>query len=355
MKKALLVAHTSDFIPKFEMNDVRILQRMGYEVHYASNFNNVSYEMDKSHMEDIGIVCHQVDFVRSPYCFSKHKLVCQQLKELLEKEEYSILHCHTPVGAALARYVAGKYRKSGLKTIYTAHGFHFYKSAPLKYWLLFYPVERILAKKTDVLITINKEDFMRAKKFCRHKKTKVEYIPGVGIDIDYWSGKGLESGVKERIRKEIRQELGVSDSEQMLLSVGELIPRKNHEEVIRALKEKASLKNTNYKYFICGQGVLWEYLQQLIEQLGLADKVTLLGYRKDIRELLYAADLFVFPSKQEGLPVALLEALASGVKVVASDIRGNRDLLGLSVEELEQYDSRNVNRKMDEIYRFCER
>ena len=196
---------------------------------------------------------------------------------------------------------------------------------------------------------------MRAKKFCRHKKTKVEYIPGVGIDIDYWSGKGLESGVKERIRKEIRQELGVSDSEQMLLSVGELIPRKNHEEVIRALKEKASLKNTNYKYFICGQGVLWEYLQQLIEQLGLADKVTLLGYRKDIRELLYAADLFVFPSKQEGLPVALLEALASGVKVVASDIRGNRDLLGLSVEELEQYDSRNVNRKMDEIYRFCER
>ena len=100
---------------------------------------------------------------------------------------------------------------------------------------------------------------------------------------------------------------------------------------------------------------MWEYLQQLIEQLGLADKVTLLGYRKDIRELLYAADLFVFPSRQEGLPVALLEALASGVKVVAKDIRGNRDLLGLSVEELEQYDCRNVNKKMNEIYRFCER
>lgn len=349
MKKALLVAHVSDFVPQFEMNNVRILQKMGYEVHYATNFNNVSYRADKSFMDDSGIVCHHVDFERSPYCFREHKTACRQLKELFDKEGFSLLHCHTPVGGVLARYVARKYRKSGLKIVYTAHGFHFYKGAPLKFWLLFYPIERILARKTDVLITLNTEDFKCAKKFCRHKKTRVEYIPGVGIDIDFWSGKELESGEREKIRKQIRQELGVSASEQMLISVGELIPRKNHEAVIRALKEKGS---TDYKYFICGLGVLKEYLQQLIEELGLADRVTLLGYRRDIRELLYGADLFVFPSKQEGLPVALLEAMATGVKVAASDIRGNRDLLGLSEEELERYDCKNVGKKMDEIYRL---
>ncbi len=355
MKKVLIVAHVSDFLPKFELNNVRSLQEMGYEVHYASNFNNVNYEMDRSDMEDRGIVCHHVDFVRSPYCFRKHKEVCRQLKELMDKEGFALLHCHTPVGAALARHVAGRYRKSGLKIIYTAHGFHFYKGAPLKYWLIFYPIERMLAKKTDVLITINTEDFMRAKRFCRHMKTRVEHLPGVGRDIDYWSGKGLETGVKEQIRKEIRKELRVSDSEQMLLSVGELIPRKNHEAVIRALKEEEKLQHADYKYFICGQGVLQEYLQQLIDKLGLADKVILLGYRKDIRKMLYGADLFVFPSKQEGLPIALLEALAAGVKVRASDIRGNRDLIGLSMEELKEYDCKNVMKKMEEIYRSCQR
>ena len=272
----------------------------------------------------------------------------------MQKENFSLLHCHTPVGAALARMVAAPYRKQGLKVLYTAHGFHFYKGAPLKYWMMFYPVERFLANKTDVLITINEEDFERAKRFCKHKKTKVQYLPGVGVDIRYWSGADLHPGEREDIRKSIREELGVDGTEQLLLSVGELIPRKNHEVVIRALAEEKKKGATNFRYFICGQGDLKEHLQNLIDTLELSKEVTLLGYRKDIRNLLYGADLFVFPSKQEGMPVALLEAAAAGVTVKAYPIRGNREIIrdGTGQAGLpEKYDVRSVRKMMEEIYK----
>lgn len=353
MKKALLVTHVSGFVPQFEMNNVHILQKMGYEVHYASNFNNVSYGSDNSRLKNTGIVCHQVDFSRSPFDIKAHQLACRQLNELLQNEQFLLLHCHTPVGAALSRIVAAPYRKHGLKVFYTAHGFHFYQGAPWKYWVLFYPVERFLAGKTDVLITINEEDYERAKRFCRHKKTKVQYLPGVGVDIRYWSGADLRTGEREEIRRNIRKELGVTDQEQMLLSVGELIPRKNHEAVILNLAEEKKLGKKNFRYFICGQGDLKEHLQNLIHAVGLSKEVTLLGYRKDIRNLLYAADLFVFPSKQEGLPMALLEAAATGIPLEASDIRGNREILkdyipGKGLPE--KYAAEQISKKMKQIY-----
>ena len=354
MKKVLLATHVSGFVPQFEMNNVRTLQELGYEVHYASNFNNVSYGTDNSRLEGTGIVCHQVDFARSPFDFKAHKKAVRQLKELLQKEEFSLLHCHTPVGAALSRAVAMSYRNKGLKVIYTAHGFHFYKGAPWKYWLMFYPVERYLAGKTDVLITINEEDYRRAKHFCRHKKTRVEHLPGVGVDLDYWSGKKLAPGEREEIRRSIRKELGVADSEQMLLSVGELIPRKNHEAVIRALAEEKKKGEKNFRYFICGQGDLKDYLQNLIDTLELSGVVTLLGYRKDIRNLLYGADLFVFPSKQEGMPMALMEAAAAGVPLKANEVRGNNEVLRDSREGVglpEKYDSSKVKETMKRIYK----
>ena len=353
MKRALIVTHVSGFVPQFEMNNVRILQEMGYEVHYASNFNNVSYGTDNSRLDGSGIVRHQVDFARSPLNFKAHRIACRQLKEILKKEEFELLHCHTPVGAALARVVARPYRRIGLKVIYTAHGFHFYKGAPLKYWMMFYPVERFLAGITDTLITINQEDFERATRFCRHKRTKVEYIPGVGIDTAYWSGKDLKPGEREAIRQRVREELGIKQEETTLISVGELIPRKNHEEVIRTLAEKKGEGEKNFRYFICGQGELKEKLQRLIDESELSEEVTWLGYRTYIRDLLYCMDIFVFPSKQEGMPVALMEAAATGMDIRAKDTRGNREI----VEDAKgnkglpfKYDMCHVKQVMKRIY-----
>ena len=325
--KVLIVAHFSRFLVQFEMNNVKLLQQMGYEVHYATNYEKEDICVDAPEkIREAGVILHQIDFVRSPYQYRENYRAYQQLCKLLEKERFDLVHCHTPMGAALARLAAKPYRKQGTKVIYTAHGFHFYKGAPLKYWLLFYPVERFLANYTDVLITINEEDYERAKRFCRHKKTRVEHIPGVGVDTAYFSGKELSSGVRENIRRTMREKLNVTEKEVVFLSVGELIPRKNHRLVLQALAELEREESRPFCYFICGQGVLKEELQQQIEEDRLSEKVTLLGYREDIRELLYAADVFVFPSLQEGMPVALMEAVAAGLPVIASDIRGNREL-----------------------------
>ena len=325
MKKALIVTTVSGFVPQFEMNNVHILQEMGYEVHYASNYQNISYGLDNHHLDGTGIVQHQVDFSRSPFDFKTNFLAYQQLKKIMKKENFSILHCHTPVAAVLSRIVAKNYRKQGLKVIYTAHGFHFYKGAPLKYWLLFYPIERLLAKFTDILITINKEDYERAKRFCWNKKTKVEFIHGVGIDINYWNGQYLKSEERKEIRKRIRKELGLTQIQTAILSVGELIPRKNHELVIRTLAELKKEIDRPFCYFICGQGVLQEELQRLTKELKMFNEVVFLGYREDVRNLLYGVDLFLFPSKQEGMPMALMEAISTGIPIRASNIRGNRE------------------------------
>ena len=229
-----------------------------------------------------------------------------------------MIHCHSPIGGLLTRIDANKYRKAGTKVIYTAHGFHFYKGAPLKNWLLYFPVEWICSFFTDMLITINKEDFALAKKHMHVKH--VTYIPGVGVDLKKFSSNTLTNEEKLTIRRS----LGIKDNEKMLLSVGELIPRKDHETAIRAIHK---LNDKRIKYFICGQGALHDHLQTLINDLGLSDNVKLLGFRTDISELCCCADMFVFPSRQEGLPVALMEAMASGLPCVVSDIRGNTDLI----------------------------
>ena len=215
----------------------------------------------------------------------------------------------------LVRLASRKVRKNGTKVIYTAHGFHFYKGAPLKNWVLYYPIERLLARYTDVLTTINIEDYERAKKSFKAKKIK--YIPGVGIDTNRFQQIDVNKLVK-------RQEIGVPEDSFVVLSVGELNKNKNHETVIKAI---ARLNNPNVYYVICGQGVLEDYLKKLIKELGLERQIKLLGFRKDIGEICKVADLFVFPSFREGLSVALMEAMASGLPIVCSEIRGNVDLV----------------------------
>jgi glycosyltransferase EpsD len=260
---------------------------------------------------------YDIPFERNPLKPGNIKAY-KMLKAVIDEGNYDIIHCHTPVGAMLTRLAAQDARKKGSKVFYTAHGFHFYKGAPLINWLAYYPVEKWLARKTDVLITINKEDFNRAKNF---KAGKVVYVPGVGIDINKFS---------KRIgnRQEKRAELSLQDTDFVLLSVGELISRKNHTIVLEALAElKKAGKLNSIQYLICGRGVLEAELKEKAVSLGISDHVHFLGYRNDVSEICNAADLFVFMSLQEGLPVALMEAMACGLPVICSDIRGNTDLV----------------------------
>ncbi len=324
MKHALIVASVASHIKQFCMNDAHILQEMGYKVDVATNFKNgnaIDSETIAAFQESLtaeGIDYYQINFTRDIKNLGEMRRSYMELANLLASHSYDLIHCHTPIGGFLTRLCAKKYRKTGTKVLYTAHGFHFFKGAPTKNWLLFYPAEKLCAKWTDILITINQEDYSLAKK--KFHPGKVEYIPGVGIDLEKFH-PGKYSTEEITIT---RKQLGLKDGQKMLLSVGELTPRKNHELVIRAL---GSIQDPNLQYFICGCGELQDYLLSLSEALGLKDSVHLLGYRTDV-DLLYAcADLFVFPSKQEGLPVALMEAIASGTPCMGSDIRGNNELL----------------------------
>lgn len=314
--KALLVTHVSGFVPQFEMNNVRILQRLGYEVHYASNFHTPSYGTDNHRLDGTGIICHQIDFVRSPFD-AKNRLVYRQMVDLMRREHFSLVHCHTPMGGVMARLAAHASQTGPV--IYTAHGFHFFKGAPWKNWLFYYPMEKFLSRYTDQQICINREDYELAKRKFHAKY--VDYIPGVGID----GSQFRTFGDKERQRK--RESLGILPGQVVLLTSGEMIPRKNQEVLFRMLAKIKGVAE-NLHLLLCGHGELNEYLHGLADELGIAAQISFLGYREDMAEIFQASDIFLFPSFQEGLPRAMLEAMASGLPVVCSEIRGNADLMG---------------------------
>lgn len=310
MKKALLVTTVSGFVPQFEMKNVENMQEMGYEIHYASNYNNPSYGGDNSRLDGVDIVRHQVDFVRSPFKIKKNIIAYRQLCRVFAENQFELVHCHTPMGAILGRLAARESRKKGTKVFYTAHGFHFYKGAPIINWLLYYPIERFMMRYTDVLFTITKEDYKRAQSFPRKEQQRVYYVPGVGIDIDKFY-------VKEKRRLK-------NDKKIIMLSVGELNKNKNHRIIIDALHR---INDSRLEYWICGKGPLENELKKLVIKYDMEKNVKFWGYCTDIDKFLQKADVFVFPSLREGLSVALQEAMAAGLPAIVSDIRGNRELI----------------------------
>ena len=315
MKKILYVATVvKTHIMEFHIPYLKMLKEMGWETAVAARND---YDNPNDCVIPYCDTYFDIPFERNPLKPRNIKAY-RELKRVIDEGNYDIIHCHTPVGAMLTRLAARNARKKGTKVIYTAHGFHFYKGAPIINWLLYYPVEKYLSYFTDVLITINKEDYNRAKSF---KARKVVYIPGVGIDIDKFS---------RRIgnRQEKREKLGLKENDFVLLSVGELIVRKNHALVFDALGElKKKGELDHIQYVICGQGPLEQELKKKTTSLGISENIHFLGYRNDISEICNASDLFIFMSLQEGLPVALMEAMACGLPVICSNIRGNTDLV----------------------------
>lgn len=307
-RRILVVCTTDSMIWNFLVPHIKELEQKGLYVECASSITGDFY---KNLVEKHGIKMNEIPFARSPYSIKNlqaYKALCKLIKE----KNFDTIFCHEPVGGVLGR-IAGC--KNNCKVIYTAHGFHFYKGAPLLNWLLYYPVEKWLAHYTDALITINQEDYVLAKRKMKLRNGgKVYYVPGVGVDNRKFSRATIDKADK-------RRELGIPEDAVLLLSVGELNNNKNHETVIRAIADM------NVYYIIAGQGALQQHLENLIETQNLQNRVKLLGFRTDVKELYEAADIFVFPSFREGLSLSVMEAMASGLPCVASKIRGNIDLL----------------------------
>lgn len=317
-KRALMLASVASMIDQFNIPNIKLLQALGYRVDVVADFTNpgtITAERSKALKSRLSEMNAQVYDIAIPRSLSPRAILMayKKVRKLVSEKQYDLIHCHSPIGGAICRLAARKERKKGTRVIYTAHGFHFYTGAPLKNWLIYYMIEKNLSRCTDVLITINKEDYKRASKHFYANSTV--YVPGIGIDLERFACAGG--------REKIRNEFGIRPEDTMLLSVGELNDNKNHQAVMRSL---AAIKSDAY-YIIVGRGDKLSLLQKLSSELRLGEHVKFAGFRNDVTDFYTAADLFVFPSLREGLPVALMEAMASGLRVACSNIRGNTDLI----------------------------
>lgn len=324
--RALMLASVASMIDLFNRENVELLQLLGYKVDVAANFSHGSItsqervDVFKKELEGQGIEVYNIPIPRSLVKVKEIINSYHSIKKIVNRNRYDIVHCHSPIGGVLCRLACRTARRKGTKVIYTAHGFHFYKGAKFRAWLLYYPAERICSRWTDILITINSEDYMAARNF---NTCKVKYVAGIGIDTNKYTKVD---------RRVIRTEYGLADDDFVFASTGQLSKRKNHKVVIQALdmlynSEKGRTCDKNIKYLVIGFGEKEEELKQLVSEKNLDDKVVFAGYQSGVREILSSVDAFVFPSIQEGLPVALMEAMAEGLPIVASKIRGNVDLI----------------------------
>ncbi len=311
--KILFVATVRSHIGQFHMPFIRELKAHGVEVHAAFKDNSADKPgLDLSEIDKT----FEVPFERRPLRPNNIKAY-RELKKIIDGNGYDAVHCHTPMGAVITRLAAKSARKKGTKVIYTAHGFHFFKGASIKNWMLFYPVEKYLSKYTDCLITINSEDCELAYK-KKFRAGKIYKVHGVGVELDKF--KAVDADEKARLRAEY----GYDGDTFIMIYPADLSVRKNQPMLFDAL-QKIAEKNKNVKLLLPGQPIRLEEYKRMISERGIADNVEFLGYRRDINNLVGLSDLSVASSFQEGLPINLIEAMAMGNAIVATDVRGNND------------------------------
>jgi len=308
-QKILFVANITKHITSFHIPCLGFFKDNNFEVHVAANGNDEIPFCD---------VFHNVNFDRSPLRFSNFSAYLK-LKKIINTYKYDIIHCHTPVGGLIARLAAIQQRNFGTKVLYTAHGFHFYKGASLKNWLLYYPVEKYLAKYTDHLITINQEDY----DFALKKKSifkKVSRVHGVGVDLLKFNPQTKD------LKNELRIKYGFRANDFILLYAAEMNHGK-HQDLIIDVVSILEKKLPNLKVLLAGMGPMMDEFKTYAAKKCTNDRVLFLGYRNDIDTLMSLSDVCVSASRREGLPINIVEAMAVGLSIVATNCRGNRELV----------------------------
>ena len=309
--KALLMAPMGSVHRRFNGCNIAALQDLGYDVHLLANFDNG--EGPEQRNQEFAAQCQEQGIATHSLPYHRHELkgnliLVRPTRELLSREHYDLVHAHTETGGLLLR-LAGK--RDGAPRVYTAHGMSFYRGSGLKSQLAYRPIERWICAGMDANIAINAEEYAVLRNW---NANTARLVHGTGIDL-------VRMQVRTKTREQVRIELGVPQEASVVLSVGELDDNKNHAVVVEALA------NTDAYYVICGVGPNDQKLHQLAGRLGMSDRLVLAGFRNDIPDVVGASDVFAFPSKHEGLPVALMEAIAGGLPVVCSQIRGNVDLV----------------------------
>ena len=307
--KILFVANVAkEHIVKFHIPTIKMLKEHGWRVDvackadadipYCDNVFNLPTERSPFHLKTISAI--------------------RKLRELIRKGQYEIIYCHTVTGGLVARMAARPLRKSGIKVVYLSHGFYFYRGAPIKKWLMGYPMEWLLSTYTDEIITINHEDYEFAKK--RLNAPIVKMIDGIGVNLDKFS---VDFPPNQKMA--YRESLGFSDKDYIAIYVAELTKLKNQTSLIDAAKILVK-KIPEFKLLLVGPDHMNGKLQRRAEKLP--DKcVVFTGWRNDVCQLLHMSDIALASSSSEGLGLNIVEAMACGLPVVAYDNRGHREII----------------------------
>ena len=311
MKKILFISNTANFA-KFNRPLMRWCENKGFQVDYCAPDDEMILDCNRHYVLSIP---------RRPLSLKTFSCIFE-LRKIIRNEKYDIIHCHTPMGSVIARLAAKPFfKKNKIKVVYTAHGFHFFKNAPLINWCVYYPVEKYLSRFTSVLITINEEDFQFAKRKFHTKD--VRKFNGVGVDLTKYYP--FIENRKEKISI-VRESLQIQKDAFVILYIAEFIKRKNH-KLIFDIFPKIRSYIPNVKLILAGKGELLDYYKKFVEKNNYSNDVIFTGYTNLIHDYCRVSDLLLMPSFQEGLPISMIEAMATGIPIVASNIRGHVDVV----------------------------
>jgi glycosyltransferase involved in cell wall biosynthesis len=317
MPKLLIVANVPSMLREFFMPFVEHYKALGWQVDgMVSEATTVADEGKE--LEEYGKI-HRVQWSRNPLDPRNFLQAPQKIREVIAKENYDIVHVHSPIPGFVTRFALSNVRNRP-PVIYTAHGFHFHRGGSALKNKIFLTVEQLGGRWTDYLVVMNREDEQAVKKYSIVPASKLLYMPGIGVDTKKYSP---ERANDEDVKK-VRAELGLNENDRFLFMIAEFNPGKRHRDALAAF---AQLNRKDAFLVFAGVGPLEEEMKTLATQLGVAERVKFLGYRRDIPVLLKAATALLLPSEREGLPRAILEALCMGTPVISTQIRGVEDLL----------------------------
>ena len=312
--KILQVATVATTINAFLLPFAKKFKQEGWHVDAAAEGASSHQNVVKEHDN-----CFDIHFCRNPFHMLRLFRSLLQIRSLLVREQYDIVHVHTPIAAFLTRIGSIGLRKT--KVFYTVHGFHYINTNPVWKNMLFYLAEKLAGFRTDHLFVMNQDDYLFAHKKNIVSDKAITFTYGIGVNPEQYV-------FNEESQKKIRMELELSDNTFMLLQVAELNSNKNHQVVLEALSLlKQRNSDFNICYVIVGTGILKTKLEQKVQELQLNNHVVFLGQRNDVPELLAACEALSLSSKREGLPRCMLEAMCMKKPIIASSIRGCNDLL----------------------------
>jgi glycosyltransferase involved in cell wall biosynthesis len=230
----------------------------------------------------------------------------KNLTRHLRAHSYTIVHTHNSITGVVGRLAAKIARVPVV--IHTTHGFHFHDNMGSLQRLPYVAVERWSARLCDVLLFQNREEFAQVERL-KLRPRRGTYLIGNGIDLSRFNARSNPP----------------ANARPRLLCVARLEPVKNHRMLFRALEKLRPRFDVVLQ--LVGDGPDRAEYEADLQRRGLADAVEFLGYRYDIPELTAAADVVVLTSLKEGIPRALMQAMAVGVPVVATDVKGTKEVV----------------------------